>query len=173
MVLFKESAPIWKKCIEVVGFNTYDTSNLIFIAGSMYVRKYFDGASKNDIIEMANNIKRSFEDIISNSDWMSKEVKDRAKKKLFMMQQFIAYPDEFLDREKIDKLHEGIEVTQDQFFNNVLKLQKFWKKVYFSKLHDVIDPTSWMEHPLIAMVNAFYYPTNNYIEFPAGILQVS
>ena len=43
----------------------------------------------------------------------------------------------------------------------------------FFRLRDKIDRTSWIEHNYIALVNALYYPENNYMEFPAGILQGS
>jgi hypothetical protein len=33
--------PTWKRCVESVGFNSYKSSNLILISGSMYIRRYF------------------------------------------------------------------------------------------------------------------------------------
>lgn len=165
--------PNWKECIKVVGFNTFDSSNFIYVASSMYARKYFDSESKNEVAEIANNIRWAFEVIIQDIDWMSKKVKERAMKKLFMMQQYIGFMDEYLDKEKIDGLHQGIEVTTEKFFDNVINLYKFWRASDYRKLRIKIDPTSWKEHYLIAIVNAFYYLTNNYMVFPAGFLQVS
>jgi membrane metallo-endopeptidase-like protein 1 len=42
---------------------------------------------------------------------------------------------------------------------------------YANQLREKRDPTDWREHSLVAVVNAFYEPSQNYFEFPAGILQ--
>ncbi len=58
---------------------------------------------------MASYIRRSFEDdILKNLDWMDDNVKERARKKLKLMDEFIAYSEEYLDKEKIDEMHKGI-----------------------------------------------------------------
>ena len=138
----------------------------------MYVKQYFKPEAKKEMLELTDNIRKSFEDVVlQNIDWMNDQVKERAKKKLSSMDQFIAYSDEFLDREKVDGLHKGLQISPKDLFGNAINLNKFWKKFYFSRLREKIDRTSWIEHNYIALVNAFYYPENNYMEFPAGILQ--
>ncbi len=43
----------------------------------------------------------------------------------------------------------------------------------YSLLRQKIDPTHWESHSTVALVNAFYNPSINSMEFPAGILQVN
>ena len=104
-------------------------------------------------------------------DWMEDGVKERARKKLSEMDQFIAYSDEFLEKEKVDELHSGLNVTETDFFANSLDIYKFWRRSEYNRLRLKIDRRSWIEHSYVALVNALYYPENNYMEFPAGILQ--
>ena len=169
------AAPTWKRCVKEVGFNNFDTSNFIYVASSMFVKKYFKPEAKKEMVELTNYIKRSFEEeILPNIEWMDEKVKKRAKKKLAEMDQFIAYSDEFLEKGKIDELHQGIQVTETDLFGNALNLLKFWRTFDFkNRFRDKVDRKSWLEHNFIALVNALYYPANNYMEFPAGILQGS
>ena len=41
----------------------------------------------------------------------------------------------------------------------------------WSKIREKIDKTDWKRHDQPAIVNAFYSPLENSIQFPAGILQ--
>ena len=41
----------------------------------------------------------------------------------------------------------------------------------FSKLREKVNKTDWVRHGRPAVVNAFYSPLENSIQFPAGILQ--
>ena len=41
----------------------------------------------------------------------------------------------------------------------------------FSKLREKVNKTDWVRHGNPAIVNAFYSPLENSIQFPAGILQ--
>ena len=172
---FKVASPTWKRCTEMVGFNNMDTSNFIYVASSMFVKKYFKPEAKKEMLELTNYLRRSFEEeILQNINWMSEKVKDRAKKKLAEMDQFIAYSDEFLEKDKIDGLHQGIQISETDLFGNALNLLKFWRTFDFkNRLRNKVDRKSWLEHKFIALVNAFYSGYNNYIEFPAGILQGS
>jgi hypothetical protein len=57
-------------------------------------------------------------------------VKERAKKKLSEMEQFIAYSDEFLERDKLDELHRGIEISDKDLFGNTLNLLRYQRTVF-------------------------------------------
>ena len=128
------AAPTWKRCVEEIGFNNFDSSNFIYVASSMYVKKYFKPEAKKEMIELTDYIRKSFEDIVlPGIDWMDETVKEKAKKKLGEMDQFIAYSDEFLNKEKVDELHHGLEISETDFFGNALNLFKFWRKFDYSR----------------------------------------
>ena len=93
-------------------YNYYDAPDLSTFmggsaAGSLYVRKYFKPEDKNILLELVGYIRSSFENILNEVPWMDDVTKKEAKTKLDMMNQYIAYPDELLDMEVIDEIHEG------------------------------------------------------------------
>ena len=169
----KSQAPAWKRCTNEVGFSAKNAlSNLGLVAGSMYVRRYFNPDAKHAMIEMASYIRKAFEeDILENLDWMDDTTKEKAKEKLSQMDQFIAYEDAFTDKDTVDGFFANLNITDDEYFENSLKLDRFWKAFKYNQLRVKIDPKSWLEHADVTEVNAFYSGNANYIEFPAGILQ--
>ena len=168
----EESSPTWKRCVNEAGFNSFSGGGFGFVAGSMYAKKYFNKEAKVAMLEMTAYIRTAFkEDILPNLDWMDATTKQLARAKLEKMDQFIAYSDEFLVQEKVDGLHQGIVISPDDYLGNALNLIKFWRTFYYSRLREQIDPKSWIEHSLVTVVNAFYNPAQNNMEFPAGILQ--
>jgi predicted metalloendopeptidase len=155
-----------------MGFNSFSGGGFGFIAGSMYAKKYFNKEAKAAMLEMTAYIRTAFkEDILENLEWMDGKTKKRARAKLEKMDQFIAYSDEFLVQDEVDGLHQEISVSPDDYLKNTLNLIKFWRTFYYNQLRDKIDPKSWLEHSLVTVVNAFYNPGQNNMEFPAGILQ--
>jgi membrane metallo-endopeptidase-like protein 1 len=168
----QESSPTWKRCVSEMGFNSFSGGGFGFIAGSMYAKKYFNKEAKAAMLEMTAYIRTAFkEDILENLEWMDGKTKKRARAKLEKMDQFIAYSDEFLVQDEVDGLHNEISVSPDDYLKNTLNLIKFWRTFYYNQLRDKIDPKSWLEHSLVTVVNAFYNPGQNNMEFPAGILQ--
>jgi predicted metalloendopeptidase len=126
--------PTWKRCVEEIGFNNFDSSNFIYVASSMYVKKYFKPEAKKEMIELTDYIRKAFEDIVLPSiDWMDEKVKEKAKKKLAEMDQFIAYSDEFLNKEKIDELYQGLEISENDLFGNSLKIYRFWRTFIYNR----------------------------------------
>ena len=166
-----EEPPRWKTCISAVGFNSYSRSNFIYAVSSMYAKHVFDSTGKKEVIEMTQYLRKAFSKLLDDITWMDKETKVEARKKLKNMRQFLAFPDEFLDQEKVDGIYEEVEMEEDSYLENVLKLSKFFTKYYALQLRETVDPDDWREHRYVAIVNAFYNPTLNNFEFPAGILQ--
>ena len=65
----------------------------------------------------------------------------------------------------------GLNVTKDDYYQNVLARNRFWFGFKVNRLHDKIDPLDWKYHQPAAYVNAFYHPQINAMSFSAGILQ--
>ena len=167
------SSPNWKRCVNVIGFNSFAGSfSLGLAAGSMYVRKFFNPKAKEAMEEMATYIRKAFqEDILEKVDWMDEKTRKRAIDKLNKMNQFIGYRDEFIDQETVDGIFEGLEVSTETYFENTLNIIKFWRAFYYNRLREKIDWNSWLQHTDVTVVNAFYSISANFFEFPAGILQ--
>ena len=87
------------------------------------------------------------------------------------MGQYLAYPDEVLDRNEVDQIYQGLEIETEDYFGSTLEMSKHFNAYHTKKLNERVDPRDWREHHLVAVVNAFYNPDFNNFEFPAGILQ--
>ena len=164
-----EKSP-WKRCTNLVGFNSFD-SKLNYAAGSMYARHIFDIEAKRQVDDMTNYVRKAFMEMLEKLDWMDEETKREAFTKLDKIHQTLAYPVEYLDQEIIDGIHKGLVMAEDDFLGNVLKLSVHFKKIEVMKLRENVDPYDWRDFENVAVVNAFYNPDFNKMEFPAGILQ--
>lgn len=162
--------PTWKKCVGSAGFGTYSYTSGAGAAGSMYVRTYFKPEEKQEMLTMITYIRASFGRILDDLPWMDAKTKVEAKNKLEKMDQFIAYPDELIVQDKVDGLHKGLEANGN-YYQNIIERSKFWSAFEYKQLREKIDPKNWVDHQAVALVNAFYNPSTNSMEFPAGILQ--
>ena len=115
-------------------------------------------------------LRRAFSKLLDDLTWMDKETKAEARKKLVKMKQYIAYPQEVLDKEIIDGYYDKLEIDEGDFFGNVLKIGKLTFRYDDLKLREVIDPEDWRDQ-IVAAANAMYNPFINSIQLLAGILQ--
>ena len=57
---------------------------------------------------MTQYLRKAFSKLVDDLTWMDEETKVEARKKLKNMRQFLAFPDEFLDQEKVDGIYSQI-----------------------------------------------------------------
>ena len=160
-----ELPPRWMKCVSTT------TSSLPNAVGSLYVRQYFNGNSKNEAEEMVNGITEQFLKMLGDVNWMDDSTKAAAIHKAKAMTTHIGYPPELMDMQKLSDLYSGVEMNKNDFFGNALRTTIFGTNYAFSKLREKVDKLDWVRHGRPAVVNAFYSPLENSIQFPAGILQ--
>jgi membrane metallo-endopeptidase-like protein 1 len=171
----QELPPLWKRCTNAIGFNNLiGLSSLGVVAGSMYAKNFVDPKTKKSILEMTSYLKKAFkEDILENLDWMDEKTKARALEKLEAMDQFIAYADEYLDKNIVDGLLRNIKISQTDYFENYFNLNQFWKTFKFNHLREQVNRKSWLEHTDIPFADTNYKQSFNSFDIPAGILQGS
>ena len=87
------------------------------------------------------------------------------------MVEHIGYPSELLEMSKLEDLYAGLELSPNAYLRNALNMTVFGTNYAFSKLREKVNKTDWVRHGRPAVVNAFYSPLENSIQFPAGILQ--
>ena len=160
-----EKPPRWKICVGAA------TGSLGAAVGSLYVSKYFQEKSKVAAEDMVTEIRKEFMRMLGEVEWMDNSTKESAKVKANAMVEHIGYPSELKDMKKLEGLYEGLELSADDYFGNGLNISTFGTNYAFSKLREKINKTDWEHHANPAVVNAFYSPLENSIQFPAGILQ--
>ena len=161
----RELPPRWMKCVSAT------TSTLPNAVGSLYVGKYFNGNAKSEALAMVDEIRQQFGEILREVDWMDLDTKTRAIDKADSMVTHIGYPPELVDMDKLNELYAGLVLNVNDYFGNALRTTIYSTNYAFSKLRDKVDKMDWVRHGRPAVVNAFYSPLENSIQFPAGILQ--
>jgi putative endopeptidase len=130
--------------------------------GQLYVRRYFNEDAKRRVLDLVNNLQKSFENRINHLDWMSDSTKQKAKEKLYAITKKIGYPDKWRDYDKV-------QIDPTKYFENLLSLKQNDYQFQLAKLNKPVDKSEWGTTP--STVTAYYDPSANQIVFPAGILQ--
>jgi len=152
----KKILPRWKRVLGLINGEMGEA------LGQLYVKQYFPPEAKQKMIVLVGNLKAAFHDRIQKLDWMGDSTKQKAIEKLAAMNVKVGYPDKWRDYSKL-------EITQDNYIQNILNANKFDMEFTLSKIGKAPDRTEWGMTP--QTVNAYYNPNMNEIVFPAGILQ--
>lgn len=153
----------WRTCVN------YAIDNFGMAVGRIFVQKYFNEEAKTSALEMIQNIRASFNELLSDVPWMDETTRDVAKEKADAIQEKIGYPDYILNNTALDEDYEGMEMDPEKYFENVLKMLNIATQINLKNLPRPVDRTKWSTTPVI--VNAFYSATKNQIMFPAAIFQ--
>ncbi len=151
-----EMKPRWKRILETVDGEIGEA------LGELYVQKAFGGNAKMRAKEMVENLRKALHERIQNLEWMSKETKKQAIRKLEAFGVKIGYPDKWRD-------YSSLEITRDSYVKNVIRAEQFEFKRNLAQIGKPVDRNEWGMTP--PTVNAYYNPSMNEIVFPAGILQ--
>jgi len=152
----KQMRERWKRMTNMVDQQLGD--NL----GQIYVQKYFTAADKERISQLVDNILATFAERIQQLDWMSDSTKSKALLKLHAIVKKIGYPDKWKD-------YSSITITRNDIIANLRATANYSYKRDIAKINKPVDRSEWQMTP--PTINAYYDPTQNNINFPAGILQ--
>ncbi len=146
----------WKRCV-----NATDRS-LGEVLGKFYVQQYFTPDMKASTLQMVHDIEGSMGKDIEGLDWMSPETKVKAEDKLHMVTDKIGYPNKWRDYSKL-------KIEAGNAFGNAERGAEFETAYQLDKIGKPVNKNEWGMTP--PTVNAYYDPSMNDINFPAGILQ--
>jgi putative endopeptidase len=152
----KEPTPRWKQC-------TMATDNALGEAvGQDWVKKNFPPAAKASMDQLVAALEKSLGDDIKTLPWMSEATKKAAEEKLGMIRNKIGYPEKWRD-------YSALKVERDDLLGNLHRTAVFARDWDLGHLGKPVDEKEWEMTP--PTVNAYYEPSMNDINFPAGILQ--
>ncbi|HZL27919.1 MAG TPA: M13 family metallopeptidase [Acidobacteriaceae bacterium] len=152
----QEQEPRWKRCSGAVD------GALGEALGQVYVQQYFAGDAKAKTLEMVGDIEHAMDKDLDSLDWMSPETKVRAKEKLHAVANKIGYPDKWRD-------YSSLTVSPTDAVGDKERAAAFENDRQLAKIGKPVDKLEWGMTP--PTVNAYYDPSMNNINFPAGILQ--
>jgi putative endopeptidase len=152
----KAIRPRWKRCVDSVD------GNLGEALGQAYVQHAFPPENRARVLQMVQNLESAMGKDIESLDWMSPETKARAQQKLHATLNKIGYPERFRD-------YSSVQITRDNLLAARQHAVGFEFERWVAKIGQAVDRTEWTMTP--PTINAYEEPTQNTINFPAGILQ--
>jgi putative endopeptidase len=151
-----EQRPRWKRAVTAVD------AGLGEAVGQLYVERYFPPSSKQQVLELVENLRASYRERISHLSWMTAETRRVALDKLAAFHPKIGYPDKWRD-------YSALDVKPGEAFGNAARAAAFDWERQVKRLGGPTDRGEWGMTP--QTINAYYNPTFNEVVFPAAILQ--
>jgi putative endopeptidase len=152
----KEPQPRWKQCTAL------SDRALGEAVGQDWVKENFPPAAKASMDRLVQALEKALGEDIKTLPWMSDETKKAAEEKLAMFRNKIGYPEKW-------RSYAELKVDRNDLIGNVQRSAVFERKWNLGHLGKPVDEKEWGMTP--PTVNAYYDPSMNDINFPAGILQ--
>jgi putative endopeptidase len=152
----QEQQARWKRAVDAVD------AALGEAAGELYVKRYFPPSSKQQMLELVENLRAAYRERIEHLSWMSPETRKVALEKLAAFHPKIGYPDKWRD-------YSALTVKAGDAFGNASRAELFDWQREVKRLGGPTDRGEWDMTP--QTINAYYNPTFNEVVFPAAILQ--
>ncbi len=152
----KEPTPRWKQC-------TGETDRALGEAvGQDWVKEHFPPKAKASMDQLVAALEKALAADIQTLPWMSDDTKKAAEEKLALYRNKIGYPEKWRD-------YSALVVKRDDPLGNAKRNAVFQRDYNLNKLAKPVNEKEWGMSP--PTVNAYYNPSMNDINFPAGILQ--
>jgi putative endopeptidase len=152
----KEHTPRWKQC------SSMTDDALGEAVGQDWVKLHFPPAAKASMDQLVAALEKSLGDDIKDLPWMTDATKKAAEEKLGMIRNKIGYPEKWRD-------YSALKVERGDLIGNLHRSVIFERNWQLNHLGKPVDEKEWGMTP--PTVNAYYDPSMNDINFPAGILQ--
>ena len=130
--------------------------------GQLYVAQYYPPEAQVRMKELIGNIVAVMHDRLQKLDWMTDATKKKALAKFDRFYAKIGHPEKWKD-------YASVNVQRDNYYANVRAANEYEIKRKLARLGQAVDKAEWDMTP--PTVNAYFDPTANNINFPAGILQ--
>ena len=151
-----EIRPRWKRCVDF-------TDGLLGEAlGKEFVAKTFGAEGKARTLKMVDALEKALGEDLEQLPWMTPATKKQALAKLALIANKIGYPDKWRD-------YSSVVIRRDDLVGDTERASEFEFQRQLNKIGQPVDRKEWGMTP--PTVNAYYDPSMNNINFPAGILQ--
>jgi putative endopeptidase len=130
--------------------------------GQLYVAQYYPPEAKAKMEAMIANVVAVMHDRLAKLEWMTEATRQKALAKFDRFYAKIGYPEKW-------KTYAAVDVKRDSYYGDVRAAAAAEIKRRLARLGQPVDKKEWEMSP--PTVNAYFDPTANNINFPAGILQ--
>ena len=148
-------APRWERCVGAVNYALGD------LLSQQFVEQAFAGDSKDIALDMIQRIEAAFAASLPGLSWMDDATRQAALGKMQKIENKIGYPEKW-------KTYDGLDVS-GKYFADALAAKTWSSNYALAKIGKQVDEKEW--YWPASIVNASYNPLQNFMNFPAGILQ--
>jgi putative endopeptidase len=152
----KQQKPRWQRVLMA------EDAALGFAIGKVYVEQKFPPSYKQAATQMVNQIRDALRADLKTLAWMTPATREAAIKKLDMMELRVGYPDKWRD-------YSALRIDRGPYALNVQRTITFEQQRELAKIGKPVDRSDWDMTP--QTVNAYYDPSMNSLNIPAGVLQ--
>ena len=152
----EQITPRWKRCVRWVDRDLGEA------LGQVFVEKNFSPELKEKTLAMVLGIEHAMKEDLETLTWMSPPTRKLGLEKLAAMANKIGYPDRWRD-------YSSITLSREDFVGNVRRSVEFEAHRVLARIGKPVDRGEWEMTP--QTVNAYYSPSMNDMNFPAGVLQ--
>jgi predicted metalloendopeptidase len=129
--------------------------------GQLYVAKYFPAERRTETTKLIQEIEKQMDEDLDHLTWMTSPTRAMAREKLKHIADKIGYPNKWRD-------YSALTIGRDDAFGNAVRTRAFELDYQLNKIGKPVNHDEWGMTP--PTVNAYYDPSMNDINFPAGIL---
>ncbi|MGB9456004.1 MAG: M13 family metallopeptidase [Bryobacteraceae bacterium] len=152
----REQRPRQFRCVQTVDRGLGD------LLGQQYIDAAFGPDAKRQITDLVDQLDKALGQDIQTLSWMTEDTRKAALAKLAAITNNVGYPKKWRD-------YSEVTIARDDYLGNAMRMGEAMRQRNLDKIGKPTDKTEWnMTAPT---VNAFYSPSLNSINFPAGILQ--
>jgi putative endopeptidase len=151
-----EQTARWKRCTALTDRALGEA------VGQDWVKENFPPDAKANMEKLVAALKKALAEDIQSLPWMTDATKQQAEAKLDAFRQKIGYPEKWRD-------YSSLKIARNDLLGNLQRSGQFEFNYDLNKIGKPVDEKEWGMTP--PTVNAYYDPSMNDINFPAGILQ--
>lgn len=151
-----ENQARWKRCTTLTDHAMGEA------VGQDWVAQHFPPSSKARMETMVAALEAAMKQDIASLPWMTEATKQQADEKLAEIRNKIGYPEKWRD-------YSSLRVEPGDLVGNVERADAFEFRHQLDRIGKPVNEKEWHMSP--PTVNAYYNPSQNDINFPAGILQ--
>lgn len=109
---------------------------------------------------MLNDIHKSFNHLVTNTEWMDAETKNKTLQKSANMKSFIGFPEWLTNATALNEHYNGLEANESTHLENMIGVLKWQMQMKLNSFNDE-EPVGWATAP--SNVNAFHTFQSNAI----------
>jgi putative endopeptidase len=151
----QEPPPRWQVCVEAVDRDLGEA------LGKVFVERQFTPETRAAAEAMVRGIHETMGERLRALDWMGPATKAKALEKLAGMRYKIGYPERWRD-------YSTLAVERGDYFGNLRRAAEFESRRQLAQIGKPVEHGEWEMTP--PTVNAYYNPSMNDMNFPAGVL---